>query len=132
MFPCEYCEMFKYSFLYRTSPVHYTFPRFYVIEFLEFSGYKIDIFHISCTIALFSFITLVLESEVDCYFVYILFLYQNFVYKNKIYTNYNDSSFTILIVSLKFRNSSKIIATSQGNLLWKMSIWILCYVIIFL
>ena len=35
VFSCEYCEMFKYSFLYRT-PVHYTFPKFYVmIEFFE-------------------------------------------------------------------------------------------------
>ena len=40
--------------------------------------YKIDIFHVSCAIALFSFITLVLQSEVQCYIVYILFLYQNF------------------------------------------------------
>ena len=40
-------------------------------------GYKIDIFHISCVIALFSFVTLVLEQEDHCYFVYILFLYQN-------------------------------------------------------
>ena len=34
-------------------------------------------FHTSCATALFSFITLVLESEVHCYFVFILFLYQN-------------------------------------------------------
>ena len=59
-------------------PIHYSFPNFYVmIEFFRFFGYKIDIFHISCATALFSFITLVLESEVHCYFVFILFLYQN-------------------------------------------------------
>ena len=59
-------------------PIHYTFQNFYVmIEFFRFFGYKIDIFHISCATALFSFITLVLESELHCYFVFILFLYQN-------------------------------------------------------
>ena len=41
-------------------------------------GCKIDICHISCVIAFFSFITLVLQSEVHCYFLYILFLYENF------------------------------------------------------
>ena len=42
-------------------PIHYTFQNFYVmIEFFQFFGYKIDVFHIPCV--LFSFITLVLES----------------------------------------------------------------------
>ena len=69
--------MFKYSFLYRTHPVHYTFQKFYVmIEFLGSLRYKTDIFYISCAIALFSFINLVLESEVHCYFVYILAVFQ--------------------------------------------------------
>ena len=59
-------------------PIHYTFQNFYVIiEFFRFFGYKIDIFHSSCATALFSFITLLSESKVHCYFVFILFLYQN-------------------------------------------------------
>ena len=49
---------------------------------------------------------------------------------------YNDSFFTILIVSLKFRNNSRIMETSPGSLLWKIWImWIfgiLCYLLIFL
>ena len=45
---------------------------------LDLFRYKIDIFHISCVIALFSFIILALKSKDHCYFVYILFLYQNF------------------------------------------------------
>ena len=68
--------MFKYSFFYRTPPVHYTFQKFYVM--IEFLGYNIDTFHIYCAIALFSFVTLVLGYEFHCYFVYILFLYQKF------------------------------------------------------
>ena len=78
MFPCEYCEMLKYSFLYRTPPIHYTSPKFYVM--IEFFGVfeRRMIFFISCAIALFSFITLVLQSEVRCYLVYILFLYKKF------------------------------------------------------
>ena len=43
---------------------------------LDVFGYKI--FHISGAIALFSFIALMLECEVYCYFVYVLFLLQNF------------------------------------------------------
>ena len=58
--------------------IHYTFQNFYVmIEFFGFFGYKVDIFHISCATALSSFITVLLESEVHCSFVYILFLCQN-------------------------------------------------------
>ena len=36
VFSCEYCKIFKKSFFYRTPPVHYTFPKFYVI--IEFFG----------------------------------------------------------------------------------------------
>ena len=39
---------------------------------------KIDIFHIPSVIALFSFVTLVLQKENHHYFIYILFLYQHF------------------------------------------------------
>ena len=74
MFSFEYCEISKCSFSYRTPPVDYTFSKFYVIiEFLDVFGDKIDIFHISCAIALFSFISLVLKLEIYCYFVYIFF-----------------------------------------------------------
>ena len=44
---------------------------------LDIFEHKTDIFHISWAIPFFSFITLVLESKVHCYFVYLLFLYQN-------------------------------------------------------
>ena len=82
VFSSEYLKMFKYSYFYSTHPVNYTFPMFYAMIdffgfFFEFFGYKTHIFHIPCAIALFSFITLALESEVHCYFAYILFLYQN-------------------------------------------------------
>ena len=63
-------------------------------------GYKIDIFHISCAIALF-FIILVLELEGHCYFVR------------------KDGSFTVFIESPKLRNNSRIIATYPDNLLLK-------------
>ena len=55
---------------------HYTFPQFYVmIESLEIFGSKINIFHISCAIALFSFVTLVFEPEFHV--ISYLFLYNN-------------------------------------------------------
>ena len=100
--------------------IHFTFQNIYVMtEFFWFFRCKIDIFHISCATALFSFITLVLESEVHCYFVYILFYTKRFI-KCNFCTDYNDDSFTVLIESLKFRNNSRSIATYPGNLLWKM------------
>ena len=36
VFSCEYCEMFKHSFLYRAPPVHCIFRKFYVM--IEFFG----------------------------------------------------------------------------------------------
>ena len=30
LFSCEYCEIFKNNFFYKTPPVHYTFPKLYV------------------------------------------------------------------------------------------------------
>ena len=103
-----------------TAPAHYTFQKFYVmIKFFGCLRVQNWYFHISCATALFSFITLVLESEIHCYFVYILFYTKRFI-KCNFCMDYNDDSFTILIESLKFRNNSRSIATYSGNLLWKM------------
>ena len=61
---------FEEQFSCGTFSVHYTFSKFYVmIELFARSWVQNDVFHISCTIALFSFITLVLESGVHGYFV---------------------------------------------------------------
>ena len=75
--------LFKKRFLHRCFPVNiakflrtvflwntFCSSHFYVmIGFFGRSGYKIEVFHVSCTTALFSFIILVLESELDSYFV---------------------------------------------------------------
>ena len=58
---CEYCEMLSTAFCIEQTPAHSTFPKFYAM--IKFFCY------ISYAIALFSFITLVLVSEVHCYFV---------------------------------------------------------------
>ena len=69
MLSCEYCEIFKNSFFYRTPPDHCTFPKFYVvIDSLDVFGYKIDIFLYFLCHCLFSFITL-LESVFHGYSV---------------------------------------------------------------
>ena len=75
---------------------------------MDVFGYKIYVFHISCTIALFSFISGV--------------------------PHFNVSSSTILIESLKTRNNYKTLATAPSNLLRKMWIWvfwILCLILSF-
>ena len=54
----------------KAKSAHYTFPKCYVmINSLDTFGYKTDIFHISCTIALFFFISVALELRVHGYFV---------------------------------------------------------------
>ena len=95
MFSCEYSEMFKYNFLYRTLRFH----SFYFSEYLF--RYKIDIFHISCATVLFSFISWKpIISYLSCFYIKILI-------KCNFCTDYNDGFFTILIDSLKFRNNSR-------------------------
>ena len=71
VFSCEYCiaKFLRTAVLWNTF-YYYTFPKFYVmIELFGRLWVQNDIFHISCTIALFSFITLVLELGVHGYFV---------------------------------------------------------------
>ena len=112
------------QFFYRAPSAHYTFQNFYVmIDSLDVFGYKIDIFQISCAIALFSFITLVLESGVHGYFVLVFIL------------KFLVSITFARITTSESETTSSIIATSPSNLLWKMWIWvfwILCFAIIFL
>ena len=71
VFSCEYCivKFLRTAFLWNNF-CYYTFPKFYVmIELFGCLWVQNYVFHISCTIALFSFITLVLESKVRSYFV---------------------------------------------------------------
>ena len=52
---CFLKKSLRTAFFVEHIKVCYTFSKFYVmIEFLDVFGYKIDIFHISCTIALIS------------------------------------------------------------------------------
>ena len=122
MLSCEYCEMFKNSFFYRTPPDHCTFPKFYVvIDSLYVFGYKIDIFlYFLCHCFVF------FHNSIR---ISISWLFRS-CFHTKIVTHYNVGPSTILIESLKFRNNSRITVTSPSNLLWKL--WILCIVIIFL
>ena len=62
---------------------------------LDVFGYKIDIFHITCAIALFSLVI----SYISCFYAKI-FIKCNFS------TDYSDGSLTILIEWLKFRTNS--------------------------
>ena len=74
VFTCEYCiaKFLRTAFLWNTF-CYYTFPKFYVmIELFGGLWVQNDVFHISCTIALFSFITLVLGSGAHTYFVHVL------------------------------------------------------------
>ena len=100
-------KFLRAAFLVEHLTVHYTFSKFY--------GYIIDIFHISCAIALIS-------SMIHNYSV--LIFTPNFS-KCKFRTHYNVGSSTILIVSLELRNNSWIAMSSPSNLLW--TFWILCF-----
>ena len=120
VFSCEYWEIFKNNFFVWTLSVHYTFLKLYVI--IELFGYhKIDVFHISCTIVLFTFINLVLKSGVHGYFV--------LVFIPEFSVSVTFSRITTSAPTLFWLNP-----TSPSNLLWKMWIWdfwILCFATIF-
>ena len=77
---------------------------------MDIFGYKIDIFHISCAIALFSFITFVLESGLHGYFVFVFIL------------KFLVSITFARITTSESETTSSIIATSPSILLWKMGI----------
>ena len=52
---CFLKKFLRTAFFVEHLTIHYTFSKFYVmIDFLDVFGYKIDIFHISCAIALIS------------------------------------------------------------------------------
>ena len=65
VFSCEYCEIFTNSFLVEL----FLFIKLLRDDRILWTFWVIDMFHISCTIALFSFITLVLESGIHSYFL---------------------------------------------------------------
>ena len=71
VFSCEYCiAKFLRTVYCGTISVHCTFLKFYVmIELFGHLWVQNDVFLISCTIALFSFKNLVLESKVHGYFM---------------------------------------------------------------
>ena len=70
-FPVNIAKFLKTAFLWNSVCSLYFSEILYDdrIPWTSLGRYKIDVLHISCTIALFSFITLVLESGVRSYFV---------------------------------------------------------------
>ena len=97
---CFLKKFLRTAFFVEHLTVHYTFSKFYVmIDFLDVFGYKIDIFHISCAIALISFM-------VHAYSV--LVFTPKFLVSVSFARITIAGSRTILIESLKFRNNSKL------------------------
>ena len=134
MFSYEYCEMFRYSFLYRTPPVHYDFQKFYVMIELLWCLLVQNWYFSYFLCHYFGFLrnSCGRIGKPSLFRICLVFIPK---FKGNFSTYYNDGCFTILIESLKFRTNSRIIAAYPSNLLWKMWIWvfwILCYVIIFL
>ena len=121
LFSCEYCEIFKNSFFYRTL-VHYTFPKFYAM--IQLLGHKIK----SLDIKLTFFIFLV---PLLCFLSYLIRIrspwllrtcfHTKIFFKCNFSTHYKVDSNTILTESLKFRNSSRITVTSYKRSLGGMS-----------
>ena len=100
MFSCEYCEIFKNSIFHRTTPDHYTFPKFYMMielfgrlwvqnwNFSYFSGHCFVFLHNSIRISIPLLFLLVFIAK---YLVSVTFV-----------------RITILIKSLKFRNNPEL------------------------
>ena len=123
LFSCEYCEIFKNNFFYKTPPVHHTFPKLYVMIEL-FGRLWVQNWHFS------------------------YFLYHSFVFLHNsirinipwLFRTYFHTKIVTFVkcnfrIHYKFRNNSRITVTSPSNLLWKLWIWvfwILCFVLILL
>ena len=76
VFFCEYCEIIGNRFFIEQFLLTILFQNFYMIlrRLRTSLASKLKIFHISCAIALFSFITLVLKSGVYDYFILVCIL----------------------------------------------------------
>ena len=124
VFSCEYCEIIKNNFFKEHLLLIILFRNFiWWWNSLDVFGYKIDIFHIFCAIALIFFIIQVLESGVHGYFV--------LVFIPKFLASITFARFTMS----QSETASRIIATSPCNLLqkmWTWVFWILCFAITFL
>ena len=129
VFSCKYCEVFNNSLFYRANPVHYTFPKFYVmIEFfgrLWVQNWHFSYFLCRCFV---SFVTV----RISIAWLFQICIHNKIFSKSNFRTHCNFGSSTILIQSLKFRNNSRITVTSPSNLLWKLQIRVflnvmLCY-----
>ena len=102
---CFFKTFLRTAFFVEHLFVHYTFSKFYVmISFLDVFEYKIDIFHISCTIA-----------HGPCLFR--TCFHTKIFSKCKFRKHCNVGSSTILIELLKFRSNSRIALISPSNLL---------------
>ena len=133
-FPVNIAKSLRTPFFYRTPLVHCTFRTFYVM--IEIFGrlwtqnWHYTYFFCHCVGFLYICSVTIGSPRLfrTCFQTKIL-------NKSNFHTYYNVCSSTKLIESLKFRNNSRIIATSRTNLLWKTWIWvfrILYFVIIFL
>ena len=130
---CEYCEILKNTSFYRTPPLHYTFPKSYVM--IEFFGcIWIQNWHFSYFLC-HCFVFLHNSIRISVPWLFSTCFHTKIFSKFNFRAHYNVGSSTILIESLKFTNNSRITVTSLCNLLWKLWIWvfwILSFVNIFL
>ena len=117
MFCHEYCRILENSCFYRTPPVHYTFPEFYVMIEL-FGRFWEQNWHLSYLLC-------------NCFVLFRTCFHSKIFSKCNFCTYCSVGSSTILIESLKFRNNSRITLASPSNLLWKLNIVfldiMLCY-----
>ena len=109
VFPCEYCKTFENSLL-----VEYFLFIILSLNSLDVFGCKIDVFYISCTIAVFLHNSSV---RIETPWLFRTYFYIKIFSKCNFRRHSNVGSSIILIESLKTRNNCRTLATSPSNLL---------------
>ena len=114
VFSCEYCEIFKNSFLVE----HLLF--IILLRVIEFFGslwvqnWRVSYFLYYC----FFFLHIGSPQLFRTYF------YTKISSKSNFRTHFNVGSITIRTESLKIRSNCRTLATAPSNLLWKIWIWV--------
>ena len=122
---CEYCEIFKNSFLVQ----HFLF-----IILLRDDRILCTSLGTKLTCFIFLVLLLFFPSCRESIVIRTCF-YTKISSKRNFRTHFNVVSSTILIESLKTRKNCRTLVTAPSNLLWKIWIWvfwILCFILIFL
>ena len=114
-------KFLRTGYFYRTPPVHYTFPKFYVM--IEFFGRLwVQNWHFSYFLCHYFFFYNSIRTSI--WWLFRTCFHTKSFSKCNFRAHYNVGDSNSQIKSLMFRNNSRIKVTSPSNLLRKLWIWV--------